>query len=292
MPNFFLISLKDSNMLSIVISSYQPDYFSAIEKNIAKTIGIPYEIIKIDNPGKMGLSEAYNKGASETNFDFLLFLHEDVLFETQNWGRQLIELLNIENCGVIGVAGADYIPDVPVGWWMVKNYCYSHITHVNLINKTQHQYTFSGENGLKKVKFIDGVFIACSKKIWQEIKFDEWLEDYHAYDISFSLKTNLNYQNYITNLISLSHFSHGNPSKKWMEALILNRNKNKIYFNQSPINQHLEFEIYTEFSKQLWHLNFTKKEQIKHLISHLKYRKLGMYNTLRALKKIVSIIFY
>lgn len=62
-------------MLSIIISSYQPQFYSALEKNIAETIGIPYEIIKIDNPNLMGICEAYNKGASLSKYDYLLFVH-------------------------------------------------------------------------------------------------------------------------------------------------------------------------------------------------------------------------
>ena len=103
-------------MLSIIISSYQPHYYIALEKNIADTIGIPYEIIKIDNPRIMGICEAYNRGAEKAQYDFLLFLHEDVLFETQDWGKELIELLNLENCGAIGVAGTDYYGYVPYQW--------------------------------------------------------------------------------------------------------------------------------------------------------------------------------
>ena len=50
-------------MLSIIISSYQPQNFSAIEKNIAETCGILYEIIKVDNKNLMGKCAAYNIGA-------------------------------------------------------------------------------------------------------------------------------------------------------------------------------------------------------------------------------------
>ena len=51
-------------MISIVISSYQPHFFAALEKNIVETIGVTYEIVQIYNPGTMGICEAYNKGAN------------------------------------------------------------------------------------------------------------------------------------------------------------------------------------------------------------------------------------
>ena len=279
-------------MLSIIISSYQPEFYLALEKNIAESIGIPYEIIKIDNPGIMGICEAYNRGAEKAQYDFLLFLHEDVLFETQDWGRILMNLLNTENIGCIGIAGADYIPEVPIGWWMIKNHCYSHITHANLINQKVHKFTFSSNSGLKKVNLIDGVFIACPKKNWLTIKFDERLKGYHAYDISFSLHTNVYFENYITNLISMKHFSQGKPSKEWLESLIQNRLNNRTHYKQNLIDTKLEFEMFTEFSKQLWHLDVSKREQTYYLLKFLKLKKLGFFNTLKAIKKIINILFY
>ena len=279
-------------MLSIIISSYQPEFYLALEKNIAESIGIPYEIIKIDNPGIMGICEAYNRGAEKAQYDFLLFLHEDVLFETQDWGRILINLLNTENIGCIGIAGADYIPEVPIGWWMIKNHCYSHITHANLINQKVHKFTFSSNSGLKKVNLIDGVFIACPKKNWLTIKFDERLKGYHAYDISFSLHTNVYFENYITNLISMKHFSQGKPSKEWLESLIQNRLNNRTHYKQNLIDTKLEFEMFTEFSRQLWHLDVSKREQTYYLLKFLKLKKLGFFNTLKAIKKIINILFY
>ena len=279
-------------MLSIIISSYQPEFYLALEKNIAESIGIPYEIMKIDNPGIMGICEAYNRGAEKAQYDFLLFLHEDVLFETQDWGRILMNLLNTENIGCIGIAGADYIPEVPIGWWMIKNHCYSHITHANLINQKVHKFTFSSNSGLKKVNLIDGVFIACPKKNWLTIKFDERLKGYHAYDISFSLHTNVYFENYITNLISMKHFSQGKPSKEWLESLIQNRLDNRTHYKQNLIDTKLEFEMFTEFSRQLWHLDFSKREQTYYLLKFLKLKKLGFFNTLKAIKKIINILFY
>ena len=279
-------------MLSIIISSYQPEFYLALEKNIAESIGIPYEIIKIDNNGIMGICEAYNRGAEKAQYDFLLFLHEDVLFETKDWGQTLINLLNTENIGCIGIAGADYIPEVPIGWWMIKNHCYSHITHANLINQKVHKFTFSSNSGLKKVNLIDGVFIACPKKNWLTIKFDERLKGYHAYDISFSLHTNVYFENYITNLISMKHFSQGKPSKEWLECLIQNRLNNRTHYKQNQIDTKLEFEMFTEFSRQLWHLDFSKREQTYYLLRFLKLKKLGFFNTLKAIKKIINILFY
>lgn len=88
-------------MLSIIVSSYQKDNFSNFTKNISETIGIGfnYEIIAIENPGLMGICEAYNKGAKKSVYSNLLFIREDVLFTTQNWGELLMRHLEQPNCG-------------------------------------------------------------------------------------------------------------------------------------------------------------------------------------------------
>ena len=277
-------------MLSIIISSYQPSYYLALEQNIADTIGIPYEVIKVDNPGKMGICEAYNKGAAQAQYDYLLFLHEDVLFETQDWGLILTKLLSIENIGCLGIAGADYIPEVPIGWWMISNHCYSHITHFT--DNVSKQFTFASESGLKKVNILDGVFMACPQKNWLEVKFDEKLKGFHAYDVSFSLKLNRKYENFITNLISVKHFSRGKPSRAWMEALILNRKENSIDYQQANIDYELEYDLFTTFSKQLWHLDFSRIDQVYYLFKYISVKKLGIKNYLKSLKKIAALLFY
>lgn len=73
-------------MISIIISSYNKDYYSQFIENVEKTIGVPYEIIQILNIGAMGVCEAYNKGARQAKFEYLVFCHEDITFETKNWG--------------------------------------------------------------------------------------------------------------------------------------------------------------------------------------------------------------
>ena len=75
-----------------------------------------YEIIKIDNPGTMGISEAYNRGIAAT-FDYLCFCHEDILFQTEGWGRKLLEIFSYDSqIGLIGIAGSPYLPYVYSGW--------------------------------------------------------------------------------------------------------------------------------------------------------------------------------
>lgn len=274
-------------MLSIIISSYQPDLFAALEKNIAETCGISYEIVRIDNPGLMGICEAYNKGAAMAKFENLLFLHEDVSFETKGWGNILESYLRENKPGCLGVAGSAYLPNVPCGWWMVEGYAYSHITHFNKNTAAWSHYTFEGnKDGLKEVRFIDGVFIACTKNRWMENKFDERLKGFHAYDVSFSIKMTPTSKNYITNAIDLVHYSAGSPGKAWLTQLLLNRRINARFFSQKIIDNSTEIKAYQQLARELIHKKFDRKEIVTNLINFLSLRRLGMMGYLKALKTI------
>ena len=93
-------------MISIIISSYKENYYQLLLANIQQSIGhANYEIVKISNPGLMGINKAYNEGALKAMYDDLLFIHEDVEFITNGWGHFLIDSLKNENIGIIGVAG-------------------------------------------------------------------------------------------------------------------------------------------------------------------------------------------
>ena len=281
-------------MLSIIISSYQPHYYQALEKNIAETIGIPYEVIKVDNPGKMGICEAYNHGAQKAQYDYLLFLHEDVLFNTQNWGQELITVLEIENCGVVGIAGSNYYGYIPSSWWH-KGFDKINIIQYDKKKKQTLPITrknFNTNNSLEKVKVLDGVFLACKSKIYRQFPFDERLRGYHGYDILFSLKISKLYQNYITDKILITHYSFGNLSKEWLNAIL----KVRKIWSPSPdqhFDKNIERENFYLLINFLTRFEYTKKETLKIKVDFVteEYRdfKLGKYffeeNTEELVKK-------
>lgn len=73
-------------MISIIICSKNKDLLKDVSANIELTIGVPYEIIAIENnKGEFGICKAYNDGASKAKYDIFCFMHEDISFETQNW---------------------------------------------------------------------------------------------------------------------------------------------------------------------------------------------------------------
>lgn len=205
-------------MISVIISSYKTDLFRAVSANIKKTIGVPHEIIPIWNPGLMSIAEAYNKGAEMAQYDIHCFCHEDLLFITQDWGQNLLKSFDEEpDMGILGVAGNKEYGALPVGWF---DYRYSSrvitIKHSGAINER----VFLGLDNLSivKVKVLDGVFLAT--KAAHNLKFNENIEGFHAYDLAFSIEAlKHGLTNYVTSNILIEHFSVGKIDRNWHLAM-------------------------------------------------------------------------
>lgn len=213
-------------MLSIIISSYQHKYFNQIIKNIHETIGdgFEYEIIQIWNPNVMSITEAYTQGAEKSKFNNYLFLHEDLIFKTKNWGEKLQAHLDYSHTGIIGIAGSSYVPTAPSSWTVAEKYNFVNILQGNKQND-EFIKICSVKEYRTKVFAVDGVFLAIRKEYYNEIKFDENLKGFHAYDLDFSLRVSKKFQNYVVNDILIQHFSSGNLDDAWLNANIRIREK-------------------------------------------------------------------
>lgn len=258
-------------MLSIIISSYQPKYFSALEKNIAETIGVPYEIIKIDNPGIMGICEAYNKGANKATYNYLLFLHEDVLFHTKNWGKNLQKHLQNKETGIIGLAGSFYVPETPSGWHVGDSkYNFMYILQNNKQKNNPHLLDTIA-NKKQKVFAIDGVFLAMRKEVYQQFFFDKNLKGFHAYDTDISLRIAKNFENYIIPDILLEHFSEGSADRDWFEANIIVRKKIGSEFPQN-YDAELEYKTFVHFLETYFKYHKIERKSITETFRFLPKR--------------------
>lgn len=217
-------------MLSIILSSYQNDYFNQFEKNVGATIGVEfqYEIIKIDNPGLMGICSAYNLGANKAKYPYLLFVHEDIQFETQSWGNKLIQHLKRPEIGIVGLAGATRKSKMISSWYQLlignndaNRYNYKQAfkfkdraTELRINNPLQ-------ENSVS-VTTLDGLFLAIESSKFKQFRFDEsLLKSFHGYDLDISLNVSTQYQNIVIYDILVLHFSEGKIDENWENALLL-----------------------------------------------------------------------
>lgn len=205
-------------MLSIVICSQSPTVSSTFAENIAKTIGIPFELVVIDNSkNKFSLTQAYNLGIERSRFPYLCFVHQDVIFRSCNWGKHIVTHLTDEDTGIIGVAGSSFISKVPASW------SFSH-SHFNLIQSSKNPHSKPQEMRCKskqEVIVLDGVFLCMRKNITDVIFFSENLEGFHGYDFDISLKSiGYGYKNYVVNDILPEHFSIGKKNKTYYINLL------------------------------------------------------------------------
>ncbi|SEG73583.1 glycosyltransferase [Sphingobacterium lactis] len=248
-------------MISIVISSYNSSYFQNIQNNIHQTIGIEYELIQIWNPGIFSINEAYEKGLNQAKYEYILFIHEDLIFLNNGWGKYLLKFLELPNVGLIGLAGGNYFPDVPNDWFITNEYNYINLIH-GLGDSEENLRNF--EENFHQVLGLDGVFIFGKKSIFLEIGFDQNISGYHAYDLSISLRTAKKYTNYVINSINVHHISIGNRTLEWFNSTIQVHESITWKFDH-PKDKYVEKELFRRFSKYIvhyWGRNLKSLEKI------------------------------
>lgn len=225
-------------MISIVICSIRESYFISLERNIKETIGnLDYEIIKIDNlKEKLSITKAYNIGIEKSQFEYLLFIHEDLSFHTKNWGNILKDLFE-ENpeVGLLGIAGAKYKSKFPSAFWHTEK----ELLNINLIQHYPHKPTSDVklgfvEDNIEEVVVIDGVFIALKKSVG--VQFNEKISGFHCYDLGISIDVlEQGYKIVVTDQILIEHFSSGNTNLDFIKAVI---KFHHLYKNKLPKSVH------------------------------------------------------
>ncbi|WP_417939609.1 glycosyltransferase [Flavobacterium sp. RS13.1] len=260
-------------MISIVVSSYRSNFFEQFCCSVEDTIGVEYEIIKIDNPNLMGICEAYNLGASKANFTIILFSHEDVIFKSLNWGKEIKNIFNSdEKIGLIGLAGCKVKSCVPSGWYterdkfLAYNFIQSNFKDPNL-KSININITCTTE-----VATIDGFFMVTKKEIVSKILFNEsLLKGYHGYDLDISLAVGQNYKVVVSHLIKVEHLSLGTPDINWFQDILkVNENYNEI------------LPIYTNNIKKSKTIEY---DNLKFLLSYKKSNQIEFPNTLSLICK-------
>ena len=210
-------------MLSIIICCRNKSISRELADNIKNTIGVNYEIISIDNSkNTYSICSAYNAGFAKSKYPYLCFVHEDVLFHTQNWGQKLITHLKLDDAGIIGLAGGDLVTRIPNSWAKL-------MPSINIIQSDK-----NGKGTTQKMKYpedfdqlrhsailLDGVILCMRRKVMEETTFNESLEGFHGYDLDISIhSTVIGYTNYVIYDIELEHFSRGKTNAIYYNNLI------------------------------------------------------------------------
>ena len=279
-------------MLTIIVCSRNSKLDESFSNNIDKTVGVIYELICIDNSkNSYSIASAYEEGIQKSKFPYLIFVHEDVFFHTQDWGKKVIEHLQDPKTGILGLAGGDLATVVPAGWWSlnpIENIIQSDQTKRN---PTQYNCSFPDNNhALRSVVLLDGVLLCMRRNLFNHIKFDESLSGFHSYDYDISIQSIVaGFYNYVIFDITVEHFSKGNMNrtyysnlikvfKKWEYQLPLIEHHIILEANESLLSK-LEEKNLLKLIKRLTRTGFSTKEIVDivkyyaHLINSKKHLK-------------------
>ena len=139
---------------------------------------------------KQSISKAYNKAIDfclEEDVDYLVLCHDDVILENVTEAK-LLE--NFEQFDMFGVAGATECKlEKPALWHLMGGGFNGGNLHgaVAHLNDNKKSMTAFGPYPHRTV-MIDGVFMAISRKVFENIRFDEDCPaKFHFYDIDYSM---------------------------------------------------------------------------------------------------------
>lgn len=216
-------------MITVIICSRQADISEKLKQNIAKTIGCEYELCVVDNSrNEYNIFTAYNEGVRRAKGDILCFMHEDILFHSENWGSEVAEFFDKhEDAGLIGVVGGQFIPDTPSSYWE-GGATIGQIIQGNLDEKGNYVSKLSGNAltlSFEEVASVDGLFMCIPKKLF-ESNILRWDTDtfcgFHCYDMDICYQVvKHNLKVIVPRNILIEHFSPGNTDD--------------VYCNQSQI---------------------------------------------------------
>ena len=183
---------------------------------LKKTSGIPKcEIVPVENNGQFSLTEVYNKIINDSSNDIVVLCHDDIYFDTKNWGKKLLKTFEKNNeYGILGVAGSTYMPSSGQ-WWEDRSKMYGVVNHEHEGKKWVSKYSQNEENDIKQTAIVDGLFISFNKNKIKK-RFDETVEGFHFYDVEFT------FQNHLEDVkigvmfnIRITHKSIGITNEKW-----------------------------------------------------------------------------
>jgi len=179
------------------------------------------QYIFIENNGDKSLSKVYNEGIKDSVNDIVVFIHDDLEFETKNLTPKIIKLFDRNpKYGIIGLAGSNNL--INGQWWSDRDSMQGQVGHINNNKKYISKYSPSFGEDLKEVIVIDGLFMMVHKKRIKYL-FNEEFKGFHFYDLPICIQNHIDgIKIGVTTKIKLYHLSIGEVNKKWV--------KNRLFF--------------------------------------------------------------
>lgn len=216
--------MRKERIIVVVSSHYSKEENDKFYNHISNTIGVKHDIHIYENHNQYSLSVLYNKAIEEYHDDnaIMLFVHNDIVFETKDWGKNLLRHFNNPNTDyqIIGLAGSVEIPEHgcwymrPDGKGMNQQSMRGIVNHDNGLRKWTSQYS-EAKGGVDPVVTIDGLFMAVDTSDIEHT-FDEDYYMWHYYDMGFCMPNYLDGCNIgVVYDIRVTHKSVGQTDQEW-----------------------------------------------------------------------------
>ncbi len=208
-------------MFSVIVCSVDPAKAAALRENVAQTIGTAFEWLVCDNRlSPRGICAVYNDLARRARYDRLCFVHEDVRFRTEGWGRRLADELDRPRCGVIGFAGGVMKLRQVTGWCLDGRDARTSYVQPDARGAMRSHRDNPADEAFSRVVCLDGCCLVVGRAVWEAAPFDErLLGGFHGYDLDFTLAAAQRFENRVCHTVEIDHLSAGCYSPAWREAL-------------------------------------------------------------------------
>lgn len=275
-------------MISIVICSRDPVRLRAVSDSVQQTIGVPHEIVAVDNSdGQYGICEAYNRGAAQSQYPLLCFMHEDLVFHSHGWGHAVAEALADTTTGLIGVVGGALKTESPSGYWVPG----FRTNRINLYQRNadgsrEHLHHNPQRADRATVVAVDGLWMCCRRDVWARSPFDEMtFPGFHLYDLDFAF--GVRQQGLSVRVVFdvlIEHFSPGAFNRAWIEAQFAFHAKWKALLPAATVDltdteqRHAEFLNAQEFAYALFRNGYPRAVALPYVLRCLRLRPFDRRN--------------
>ena len=150
-----------------------------LETGLKEQIGVEIEKKFYYNKFKSA-AETYNYAIKETNAEYLVFVHQDIMFLETDFLQKVVDAIDRDKEALYGLCGTGSID--------AKTCTYSNVYH-GLWNKN----VGTSLADVKAVEGLDEIFLACHRDVFNVLKFDDKIFDgWHLYVEDICLQAKLN----------------------------------------------------------------------------------------------------
>lgn len=220
-------------MISFIICSVDPQRARETEENIRRTSGLaaPEIIIHDNRTLRWGLCRTYNHYSERASGEILCYMHEDVLFRTDDWAPKITGFYAAHpDAGVVGFLGSQYKTAAPSAVGSMPRYQMGSLIQQSP-DGTKYHMQRSGEGDFSRVVQVDGLCMFVPKAVWAAHRFDaELFDSFHLYDLDFCIQIAQDFKNYVCHSVVVEHASEGSHNDDWYRytALFIEKWKDRL----------------------------------------------------------------